>query len=407
MKWNLALAVGALAACSSPSKLDAPANDVDWEASFERASGWNGGDIAHALEIGRGRTLWLFGDSIVGPVRGGARIGDESKFVRGAVAWHTTPMRGAAPESLEFAAEQAHDGVPRVAWAAPSSSDWPSDSWCWLMGDGALVRDGEHDPRFVLFVSVFGPAGNPEGMWNFRRLGGLIVSVANPSDAPREWRATQRVNPLVESLPRFDEAPRRNDDWGAAVVAWPAERIEPNARTLYVFGVRTFEDRDRGLLLARCPEAALDQPDRWEFFDGAAWSREARAARELLRGVPDEFTVQRVELNGRDALVLVHSEPMLGRRTLARTASSPTGPWSAPSALFEAPEPADDRRLLVYASKGHAHLSRPGELLVSYAVNSTDFGQVFADASLYRPRFVRVPLAKLPRPPDQSTRSTR
>jgi hypothetical protein len=407
VKWTLALTLGALAACSSPARLGAPLNDTDWEACFARANGWNGGDIAHALEIGGGRTLWLFGDSIVGPVREGARVGGESKFVRGAIAWHATPARGAAPESIAFAAEQAHDGVPRIAWAAPSSSDWPADSWCWLMGDGALVRNDEGDARLVLFVSVFGPAGNPEGMWNFRRLGGQLVSIENPAYAPQEWRATQRANPLVESLPRHAEAPRRSDDWGAAVVAWPAGRAEPDRRTLYVFGVRTFEDRDRGLLLARCPEAALERPESWEFFDGAAWTREARAARELLRGVPDEFTVQRVVLDGRDTLVLVHSEPMLGRRTLARTASSPTGPWSAPSALFEAPEPANDRRLLVYASKGHADLSRPGELLISYAVNSTDFGQVFADASLYRPRFVRVPLAKLPRPPDQSTRSTR
>ncbi len=407
MKWLHALAAGALAACSSPASFEAPLSDAPWEASFERTNGWNGGDIAHALEIGGGRTLWLFGDSIVGPVREGARVGGESKFVRGAIAWHATPKRGAAPETLEFAAEQAHDGVPRVAWAAPSSSDWPADAWCWLMGDGALVRSDRGDARLVLFASVFGPAGNPEGMWNFRRLGGQIVSVENPADAPHEWRATLRVHPLVESLPRHGEAPRRSDDWGAAVVTWPADRSDLEARTLYVFGVRTFEDRDRGLLLARCPEAALDRPESWEFFDGGAWTREARAARELLRGVPDEFTVQRVELDGRDALVLVHGEPMLGRRTLARTANSPTGPWSAPSALFEAPEPANDGRLLVYASKGHAHLSRPGELLISYAVNSTDFGQIFADASLYRPRFVRVPLAKLPRPPDQSTRSTR
>lgn len=407
MKQLLAAMLGALAACSSPSKLETPSEAADWEACFERTRGWNGGDIAHTLEISGGRTLWLFGDSILGPVRERARIGGESKFVRGAVACHATPELGAAPRTIEFAAEQAHDGVPQATWMSPSRELWPADTWMWWMGDGALVRDDSGATKLVLFASVIGPSGNAEGMWNFRRVGGAIVSVANHSDAPHEWRATQRVNPFVEALPRHGEPPRRSDDWGAAVIAWSPAPTRGDARTLYVFGVRTFEDRDRGLLLARCSESELDQPERWTFFDGAAWSADARAARELLRGIPDEFTVQRVVLDDADALVLVHSEPMLGRRTFARTALSPQGPWSAPTELFEAAAPASDKRLIVYASKGHAHLSRPGELLVSYAVNSSDFGQLFADASLYRPRFVRVPLAMLPRPPTQSTRSTR
>jgi hypothetical protein len=47
---------------------------------------------------------------------------------------------------------------------------------------------------------------------------------------------------------------------------------------------------------------------------------------------------------------------------------------------------------MTYAAKAHTHLSRPGELLVSYIVSSQDFEQIIGDASLYRPRFVRVPL---------------
>jgi len=35
----------------------------------------------------------------------------------------------------------------------------------------------------------------------------------------------------------------------------------------------------------------------------------------------------------------------------------------------------------------HPHLSRPGELLISYSVNSWDFADAFTWADLARPRF--------------------
>jgi hypothetical protein len=114
----------------------------------------------------------------------------------------------------------------------------------------------------------------------------------------------------------------------------------------------------------------------------------------------DEFTIQPIQRDGLAQLVLIQSEPMLGRRILARTALAPEGPWSEPSPVFDVPEPAADERVITYAAKGHAHLSPPGELLVSYALNSTDFAQIFREASLYRPRFVSLPAAALPPPPE-------
>ena len=42
--------------------------------------------------------------------------------------------------------------------------------------------------------------------------------------------------------------------------------------------------------------------------------------------------------------------------------------------------------------------SRPGELLVSYVVNSMNFGESANNAAVYRPRFIRVPVSLLPPP---------
>jgi hypothetical protein len=266
------------------------------------------------------------------------------------------------------------------------------------MGDGAVVADDSGEHRFVLFTTAIAPSGNPEGMWNFRRVGGAIVSVDNPGADPTAWHALQRANPLVSDTPRHGEQARAGENWGLAVVAWPPD--EPiGARTLYIYGVRSTAPGANTLLVARCHEANLDDPDAWAFYDGAAWVDDPGAAVGVAEGLVDEFTIQRIARAGGDELVLIQSEPILGRRVLARTASAPAGPWSAPEPVFEVAEPGEDDRLITYAAKGHAHLSAPGELLVTYVVNSTDFGQIFRDATLYRPRFVRVPLDDLPMPP--------
>jgi hypothetical protein len=92
---------------------------------------------------------------------------------------------------------------------------------------------------------------------------------------------------------------------------------------------------------------------------------------------------------------MVHSEPVFGRRLLARTADRPEGPWSDPVAFYEAPGMEGQERRFPYAGKAHLECSRPGELLVSYAVNSHDFADVVREAAVYRPYFVRVPLDAL------------
>src|SRR5262249_41386160 len=113
----------------------------------------------------------------------------------------------------------------------------------------------------------------------------------------------------------------------------------------------------------------------------------------------DEFTIEPLDCDGRIELICIHSEPLFGRRIFARAALRPEGPWSAAQPIFEVPDPARDPRLTTYAAKGHARLSPPGELLISYIINSREFEQVLDDAALYRPRFIRIPLTSLPRAP--------
>ena len=378
------------------------APDEEWDRALTRTDSWTAGDIGHSMPIPGGRTLWLFGDSFAGPIADGKRVPGETTMVRGAIAWHQTPPDGLPPREIHFALAQPWKEYPVADWARPPEGLWPDGTWYWLMNDGAAVRGEDGGERFVLFTTAIGPAGNPEGMWNFRRIGGAILVVENPHDAPTKWRVEQRRNPLVTETERHGEARRVGENWGLAVVPGRARPGGGGAKDFYVFGIRNDEQGHLSLLLANCSEAALHDPGRWNYFTGKGWSTLPADAAPIADGLIDEFTIQWVEGapgGGNPMLVLIQSEPFLGRRIFARTALRPEGPWSERKVIFEVPDPARDKRLMTYAAKGHAHLSRPGELLVSYVINSTDFWQVVGDPALYRPRFLRVPLEMLPPPP--------
>ena len=72
-------------------------------------------------------------------------------------------------------------------------------------------------------------------------------------------------------------------------------------------------------------------------------------------------------------------------------ADSPTGPWRNKKLLYTAPEPAANDRLYTYNAMAHPQYDRDGMLLISYCVNSKRPRDIWEDASIYRPWFLRVP----------------
>lgn len=382
----------------STSPLTHTIPDHDWDAAFTRTSSWNGGDIAHSIDLRDGRTLWLFGDSIFGPVVDNKRIGDASRMLRGGVAWHPTPRIDAghftpAPDSITFAAPEPFGDAPVVNWARPSPGLFPEGTWYWLMNDA--VRLDEPFNRLVLLATAIGPSGNPDGMWNFRRVGGAVITIDNPEDPPDRWIATHAMNPRVTATPAHGEPPRASDNEAAAIVEWPAL-----SRCYFVFGVHADVSGSQRLTVLRVVGSEVASPKEWEnrpvMTLGSNRPAPSKPPKQLGPAVPDEFTIQPIRKGDRDMLVLIYSEPFRNHDIWARTAAEPEGEWSEPVSVYQTPDLGKDT--FAYAAKGHAHLSRPGELLVSYAVNG-DLGHVFNDASLYRPRFIRVPLSVLPDPP--------
>jgi hypothetical protein len=90
--------------------------------------------------------------------------------------------------------------------------------------------------------------------------------------------------------------------------------------------------------------------------------------------------------------LLAYQKLGIGQETAVRLGPSPTGPFGPAVTLWTCPEADLDPDIYCYNAKAHPHLSEPGELLISYNVNTFDFAD-HVHADIYRPRFIRVQLA--------------
>ncbi|MFH0802484.1 MAG: hypothetical protein V2A78_08915 [bacterium] len=87
--------------------------------------------------------------------------------------------------------------------------------------------------------------------------------------------------------------------------------------------------------------------------------------------------------------ILITSGDAFSGEILARTAPYPWGPWEKNRLIYRCPEIKGGKDIFCYAAKAHPELSWKGGLVITYAANSTNFARL-SDASLYRPRFLRL-----------------
>lgn len=194
-----------------------------------------------------------------------------------------------------------------------------------------------HDGALTIFLMELERRGDG-GIFDFK-----FVRIVRARVDPATWAVTYAPMPWPES--RW---------YGSAVLHDDA---------FYVYGLD--EQRRAVVAVTRDFEAWEEHPD--PLFDGAA----------------TEYTVSR---RG-DGFVVVYTEIGLSPRILARESPSPLGPWGEPRVLHEV---ALRQNEFAYAGKHHPQLARGDELVISYAVNSTDFFAMARDLEIYRPRFVRV-----------------
>lgn len=370
---------------SPPATTEAPALRAVPAPWFERSDGWIAADGAATIDLGDGRVLWTFGDTLIGTLKPDGGVAEGCTMVNNTFATSTR-----TPDTMEFRWTRRADATA-ASWAQSPAQLGATDAthWLWPTGGGIRVQreTGDH---VVLFFSMLrrAHAEDTGDVWNFAFHGTSTVTVLNPSDPPSEWRT--EVGALIDRQAQMDAGQAvRLISWGTAVIPDP----EDGTRCL-VYGVDVTDVAHKRLVLARAPMETLERMDTWEFRTPTAWSPAESEAAPLGDQLMDEFSVHRQEVGGRQMYVLVHMEPFFGPRIMARFAERPEGPWSEGRPIYTCPEPASDARTIVYSARAHPELGAgplADRVLVSYCVNSTDFWYMLAHAKLYRPRMVEVP----------------
>ncbi len=207
---------------------------------------------------------------------------------------------------------------------------------------------------------------------------------------------------LPGSTPPFDEytehelpfwAPANDYMWGKSFGGC----IMPNTITsgapypdgyVYIYGVKAeVNPQNKRVLVSRVPEGEITSLGAWRFWNGFAWVPEFSEAVPVAGQCGMDLTVTPLP-DGR--FLMIFQLNTVGRQVAARVGESPVGPWSPSYELYTITQPDSLAGIFTYNAKAYPHLSAPGELLISYAVNTVDFWAHFSYADIYRPRFIRL-----------------
>jgi hypothetical protein len=335
--------------------------DEGMNQKFAGTDGWIGSDGVTSIPLPDDSTLWIFGDTLAGKIRGGKR--HDLTMVNNSFA----RQRGWGPgASVELLLNTDARGKP-TSFVAPASKQGYYWLWDGIVEQGALY----------LFATRLTSPGTITA-FDWKLMDQALIVVSNPCDPPGQWKIRQLDLPFGVFTEQHE-------------ILWGLEVLEIDNFT-YVYGTsQAGKGSPRSLLAARAPAGSLARFDRWTFYDRGAWREEERQAAALTTGVGTEGSVTWLPERGK--YVYVYSPP-LDPRIMMRTANTPEGPWSEPITIYTCPEAAWDSRIFCYAGKARLVPGTRDELLVSYATNSFEMLEhVTADARIYFPRFVRVRLA--------------
>lgn len=377
-----------LVACQNSSTLDTSQTNLkfetqaapEWDALFVRKSGWFGGDGIFAIpqngvespeSADSTQNLILFSDTLVGEIEGDS-LHDDWRMVNNSVA----VMSGKRPreENIRFLIDMDQTGKYRSVFI-PQLPDVKEGEYYWL-GDGFVNPANRHT-----YIFAYRVVNNYDyETFQFDVLGGALISIP-PGDA-FPFKRQRHID-----LPYFFQREERNTGSfgsGVFVNTQSAGAPDPDGY-LYIYGV---DDPGKKLLAARVYPADFEDLTAWRFWDGKEWNTDYQRSAPLTEGVSNELSLSPLP-NGK--YLLVFQVAGLSRKVGMRIGESPIGPFGETIEIWDCSEALEAPGFFPYNAKAHPSLSQPGELLISYNVNSFSFFDDIGDyPHLYRPRFFRL-----------------
>ncbi|MFD0763543.1 DUF4185 domain-containing protein [Mucilaginibacter lutimaris] len=351
----------------------------EWSALLKRNSGWFGGDGIYTIPMNgvegkytgpNSKTLFIFSDSMVGEIRentlmpgyrmihNSAAVLNGNKPVTGNMKfyWNTDEKNGA--ESL----------------FVPATPKADSTDYYWL-GDGFVNQANK-----ATYIFGYRVRNMYQGPFGFREVGNTLIKLTPGTNPP--YKANKQMDTPFYLTDGKDDI----GSYGAAVyVNTKAAGAATPDGYIYIYGVRGLA---KNLYAARVLPTDFENFKKWRFWDGKAWVAEIDKAAVLTTGVSNELSISALP-DGRYALVFQQN----GMSTTVgmRIGASPIGPFGPIIKLWDCQPDLTEKTFVVYNAKAHPTLSKPGELIISYNINSVEFDKdLKKHPNLYRPRFIRV-----------------
>ncbi|MGV8123776.1 MAG: DUF5005 domain-containing protein [Candidatus Xenobiia bacterium LiM19] len=330
--------------------------DEEYEKAFHRTTGWTGADGTYSVPLSDGRTVWLFGDTLIDTVLPSGAHTKDTLMINNSIAL----QQGRDPSTIKFITGGTENNA--------ASFFTPPDGKGWFWVHDAVPDRG--DGKIVVFLDQIEKSG--EGVFGFRQTATWTAEV--------EVKKDQISVKNYKKIPHFREAKD-----GMPTTAFGASVLTDGEWT-YIYGTQDY-GYQKDMVVARKPSGTEnDEETAWEFFSGDGWSNSMDDIKPICNDVGNELSVHRTV---KGTYVLTSQKGGFDPEIYVKSASMPEGPWSSPRVVWKAPEAG--KTVLTYNAKAHPELSdRNQGLLISYNVNATTSEAIMEDANIYRPRFIRV-----------------
>ena len=362
--------------CSSPAP--------EWDRLLIRNSGWFGGDGIFAVPMDgaeyvqaseKTTSLFIFSDSVVADTVGETIQREDFVMVHNCVAY----LEGAEPDpaKMKFYIHRDEAGKPTSLFVPATPNAKPKDYY-W-MGDGFV--NVEMDSTLYVFAYPVRDTVIPGSFFEFEQLGVNLIAIPKGSKPPFE-NQRQLETPFFFPLPEggstvtMGSGVMVNTEWAGAP--------KPDGY-IYITGTGGHQS---GMILARVKPKEFEQFDKWEFASGNTWTTDRFKAKPATRFASNEMSLSPMP-DGR--YILAHQYFGIENDVAVQISKNPAGPYFPVKKIWNCKEWQEDLDYFVYNAKGYPHFSKPGELLISYNVNSLDFwNDIKEEPRFCRPRFIKV-----------------
>ncbi len=320
---------------------------------FPKGEAFTGGDGTYSITLPDGRSLWIFGDSFIGGVTPDLkRIKTEPAYIRNCfiILDKDSLITLQQGKPHEFKSMM----IPLEVTSGKEKYT-EHDFWYWP-GD-AFIENG----KLNVFTSKFFQEKGTD-MWAFQFKGTELIEFSLPDLTVLR----------IDRFPELDSV-----HYGHAVLQTDDYTYIYGLKKQLPYVARTTKGNVRG---------------SWQFYTGKEWVDQATLAEPMIRFAgSQQFSI----FNWKGTYVMIMQGGDLSRNIYSFTSTHPYGPWENQQLLYETPIPSGCKACWTYNALAHPEFTEDDLLLISYNTNSMEMDDHYKNATIYRPRFIRVPMEKI------------